>query len=71
MPQYTINKNAQNDGYHEIHNVNTCSYLPQLQNRIDLGLFDNCSSAVLSAKLKYPNNKVDGCYYCCNTCHTR
>lgn len=69
--RYVINKNAQSDGYHEVHNTSTCSYLPNTENQINLGYFNNCSDAIRAAKNSYPSNNIDGCYYCCNACHTR
>lgn len=71
MAKYIINKNAQSDGYHEVHNEETCNHLPDYQNRIDLGNFYSCTDAVASAKRSYPSHNIDGCYYCCNACHTR
>ncbi|CAM3881629.1 hypothetical protein RHSA111115_12190 [Rheinheimera salexigens] len=71
MPKYIFNKNAQTTGEHEVHNENTCKYLPNIENRVDLGYHDTCQSAVKEAKRQYPNNTFDGCYYCCLSCHTR
>jgi hypothetical protein len=72
MPKYIINKNAQSTGEHEVHKDDgSCNYMPLPENRIDLGNFTTCQSAVAEAKKRYPNHKIDGCYYCCNPCHTR
>ena len=73
MPNYCVNKKAQNTatGEHEVHNVDICSHLPNLDNQISLGNHINCQSAVLNAKNRYPKNIIDGCYHCCNDCHTR
>lgn len=68
MDFYYVNKNAQPNGEHEVHK-STCNHLPALENRISLGQFANCSDAKRKAKDHYVN--VDGCYYCCPTCHTR
>lgn len=65
---YYLNRNAQSTGEHEFH-TEDCSYLPDVNNRIYLGYFDNCRDAEKAAK-KYTNN-VDGCYFCCSVCHTR
>ena len=65
---YYLNKNAQATGEHEFH-TEDCSYLPDVNNRIYLGYFDNCKEAKKEEE-KYTNN-VDGCYYCCSLCHTR
>lgn len=67
MKNYYVNKNAQANGDHEIHDQ-YCSYLPKLENRVYLGQFENCHEAVTKAREYY--NKVNGCYYCSNECHT-
>ena len=69
MDEYCINRNAQDNGDHEVHNVTKgCDYLPQPRNRIPLGYHSNCFSAIRKAKEKgfYTAN---GCYYCANPCH--
>ena len=68
MAIYYVNKNAQSTGEHEVHKSG-CSYMPDSSNRRHLGDFTNCDDAVKEAKKIYDN--VDGCYYCCNPCHTR
>lgn len=67
MSNYYVNKNAQDNGDHEVHK-NGCSYMPNSENRIYLGVFYNCNDAVLEAKKHH--SKVNGCYYCSNECHT-
>lgn len=67
MARYYVNRNAQSNGDHEVH-VATCSRLPNPDNRLYLGEFTSCAPAVREAKQHYP--KSNGCYYCCNTCHT-
>ncbi len=66
--KYFLNRNAQSTGEHEFH-TEDCRFLPDVNNRIYLGIFNNCKDAERAAK-KYTNN-VDGCYYCCSLCHTR
>lgn len=68
MPNYYVNNNQQSTGEHEVHQEN-CSYFPYPRNAIYLGEFSYCQSAIAAAKIYYQN--VDGCYYCCNECHTR
>lgn len=68
MPNYLVNKNAQSTGEHEVHE-STCGQRPDYPNQQQLGLYANCHEAVNAAKNYYLN--VDGCYYCCNPCHTR
>lgn len=71
MPKFVINKNQQNNGDHEVHNVTTgCSFMPNPENQIDLGYHNNCKEAVTNAKSKWPSDRINGCYYCCPTCHT-
>jgi hypothetical protein len=65
---YYVNRNAQDDGYHEVH-TKTCTQGPDLANRIQLGEHSDCSSAVKKAKTHY--SQTDGCFYCCKSCHTR
>lgn len=69
MAQYYINKNAQANGDHEVHS-DPCSFMPNSSNRIDLGWHTNCFNAVAAAKARWPNDRINGCYYCCNACHT-
>jgi hypothetical protein len=66
MARYYVNKNAQDNGDHEVHEAG-CSYLPATSNRIDLGLFTRCQEAVKEAKKHYTQS--DGCYYCSLACH--
>lgn len=67
MASYYVNKNAQNNGDHEVHK-STCDWLPKPENRIYLGEFSNCKDAVEEAKKYY--NQVNGCIYCSTECHT-
>lgn len=65
--KYYVNKNAQTNGDHEVH-VQGCSFMPISENRKYLGEFSSCSGAVREAKKHY--EQANGCYYCCNSCHT-
>ena len=67
MAYYCVNKNAQNNGDHEVHKVG-CSFYPSEANRVGLGNHSNCQSAVRQARQHY--TQVNGCYYCSNACHT-
>lgn len=68
MATYYVNKNAQSGSNdHEVH-VDSCSRLPESQNRLYLGEFTTCASAVKKAKETYSD--VNGCFYCSNDCHT-
>lgn len=67
MSRYYVNKNAQGNGDHEVHTTG-CSYMPNEENKVYLGVFSTCRSAVTKAKDTYP--KSNGCFYCSNACHT-
>jgi hypothetical protein len=68
MPTYCVNKNAQADGYYEVHDV-TCSSAPNIVNQQPLGWYSSCSEAIKAAKGYYPT--VDACKICSRECHTR
>ena len=69
MHRYCVNKNAQSNGDHEVHDVTAnCKYLPNQINRINLGDFNSCHGAVTEAKKR--GYRANGCYYCCRPCHT-
>ena len=71
MPRFIINKIPQANGDHEVHNATTwCKYMPNSENQIDLGIHNSCHDAVAYAKQKWPGNRIDGCFYCANLCHT-
>lgn len=67
MAYYYVNKNAQDNGDHEVHKSG-CSYMPESENRKSLGDFATCGPAVTEAKKTYKQS--NGCYYCANACHT-
>ncbi len=69
MARFCVNKNAQPNGDHEVHNLDAgCSYPPDPPNRLPLGDHRSCTGAVAKAKQTYP--KSNGCAYCATTCHT-
>lgn len=71
MPIFVINKNQQQNGDHEVHNKSTgCIFMPDATSQIDLGYYASCREAVAQAKQQWPGNRINGCYYCCNECHT-
>lgn len=67
MARYYVNRNAQSNGDHEVHQLG-CSFMPDDDNRIYLGDFNSCGPAVSEAKRHY--RQSNGCYYCANACHT-
>ena len=71
MPNFIINKNTQSNGDREVHNTTDgCSHMPDSENQISLGYHSSCHGAVAEAKARWPDDKIDGCHYCCNDCHT-
>ena len=67
MKKYYVNKNAQSNGDHEVHDE-SCTYLPSSDNRKYLGEFSSCKAAVTEAKKTY--SKSNGCRTCSIDCHT-
>jgi hypothetical protein len=67
MYNYYVNKNAQENGDHEVHKSG-CERMPEVENRKYLGYFSNCQDAVCKAKEIYPRS--NGCFYCSKDCHT-
>jgi hypothetical protein len=67
MALYYINKNAQDNGDHEVHTTG-CTYMPAVENRTYLGDFASCQEAVTEARKNY--TKANGCYFCSRDCHT-
>ena len=69
MRSFIVNRNAQSNGDHEVHELNAgCSYLPDKENQVSLGWHSGCHSAVTAAKEKY--SQSNGCFYCASPCHT-
>ena len=68
MAYYYVNMNAQPNGDHEVHRQG-CNFMPYESNRKYLGDFTSCGPAKAEAKRYY--STADGCYYCCNACHTQ
>lgn len=69
MPYFIVNTNAQANGDHEVHNTTTgCGHMPYSSNQQNLGYHASCSGALQEAKKTY--SQSNGCYYCCNPCHT-
>lgn len=68
MAMYYVNKNAQDNGDHEVHKSG-CDWMPLADNRIYLGDFSSCHGAVTEAKKHY--SQSNGCAYCSTDCHTQ
>lgn len=74
MSKYILNRNKQDSESgknYELHNEDDCSYLPDRENRIVIGNFNNCHDAKASAKTQHPSmsSDIDGCMHCCPACH--
>lgn len=67
MADYYVNRQAQNNGDHEVHRSG-CRYMPSQENRIYLGDFISCHGAVQEAKKYYQQS--NGCCFCSQECHT-
>lgn len=67
MARYYVNKNAQNNGDHEVHK-DGCSYMPLPANRQHLGDYSSCRPAVVEARRYFPQS--NGCAFCSPECHT-
>lgn len=68
MPIYCLNSNSQDNGDHEVHNVD-CQWAKKILKPIDLGYHPNCRYAVQKARDDNPGYKIDGCIHCCPECH--
>jgi len=66
--RFYANKQKEKNGEHEIH-TGTCLFLPQNENRIDLGEYNSCIKAIDKAKEHF--KKVNGCVFCSNICHEK
>lgn len=67
MKKYYVNKRAQSNGDHEVHQED-CKYLPNIDNRLYLGQYTACDPAVKEAKKSYTQS--NGCKTCSLPCHT-
>jgi len=65
---YLIDAKAQPNGDNLLHSV-LCGTLPEPQDRVSLGDFPNCRSAMSPARMKYKT--ANGCPNCSGDCHTK
>jgi len=70
MKRFYVNKNRQDshDGLHNEVHEEGCFWLKQARDVKDLGYHLNCKSAMLVARIYYPDS-ADGCKVCCEDCH--
>lgn len=73
MAEYIINKNKDNQGNNEIHNISkvpSCQHLPIPANRVSLG-FRSSDKEALSYAKQIGWKNADGCFHCCKDAHTK
>lgn len=71
MAKFILNSNQQLNGDYEVHDkTRGCNFMPDEKNQLDLGEHSDCRGAVSLAKRKFSSTRINGCYYCCNLCHT-
>ncbi len=68
MPKFCVNKNAQENGDHEVHVEGAGACMPDPENQLDLGIHASCHTAVAKAKETY--SQSNGCAFCCPACNT-
>lgn len=68
MPLYYVNKTAQPNGDHDVHQSVECPVPAAKVDRLYLGDFPTCYAAVAEARKYYPQS--NGCAYCLPECHT-
>jgi hypothetical protein len=72
MPNFIMNKHAQKNCSHEIHNSDfACSHMPEVVDQAILGNHTNCFGAVAEAAMRWPDYQINGCDTCCNQCHAK
>lgn len=64
MEKYVVNIKTDDNGIHAIH-TESCIYLPEYYNRVQLGWYEKSTSALSSASIA-GYSPVTLCYYCCN-----
>lgn len=73
--RYFMNSNQQKNGDYEVH-TEVCSYGKLVQSPLELGNFLSCGPAVQLANELYGSEaqrlqgRINGCFFCCNACHT-
>ena len=73
--RYFMNAHQQQNGDFEVHDAK-CQYGELVVRAVELGDYQNCQPAVQKAEAMYgvqarqKGGQVNGCYYCCNSCHT-
>jgi len=68
MARFYVNKQAQPNGDHEVHQETGCPTPAAPHNRQPLGDHSSCFGAVQEARRYY--RQVNGCAHCAPACHT-
>lgn len=69
MARFCVNDNAQDNGDHEVHDLDRGTRcLPSVAHRVNLGFHVDCASAVTAARALF--GQANGCMYCAPACHT-
>lgn len=66
--KYYFNNTVDQNGKHEVH-AEYCRRMPKKENRTYIGEFTNCDGAIEQAKIDFPDQEFDGCFFCCRNCH--
>lgn len=68
LKRYYVNRDSSTNPHqdHEVH-CEGCFFMPGVEKRIYLGLFNSATAAVAAARAYYAN--VDGCVFCCPEAH--
>lgn len=71
MADYYVNRKAQPNGDHEVHDKAACppQFFPSSENALYLGSYSTCAQAVQAARTYF--SQVNGCIYCSPACHTQ
>ncbi|WP_200978923.1 hypothetical protein [Echinicola sp. 20G] len=64
--RFYVNSMAYSDGYHEVHHEK-CQLLPNANQQLFLGYFENFNEAIGKSKRIYPLSM--GCQFCCKKKH--
>ena len=67
MPRYCVDGESQPNGDHVVHNLESCSHLPDRASRLDLGEHESCIDAVAKARVLY--KQANGCWICSRACY--
>lgn len=67
---YFFNNTVNDNGDHYIHKED-CAFLPDILQRTLIGYKNSFSDAIEIAQKTYPYESFVGCFFCCNSYHTK